>query len=188
MQAGSHIANHLARADVREARHDFPEPFGHILGMASRNKLYIREWRNFRGLTLEDLAAALDSSKGYVSELERGIRRYNQDLLEGIAKALKCSPADLLATDPTKPRKPVRGHATDLGLIAALGAGLASQHEKNETLAQEKGLALARLYTTLRERGGEPPALRDLRAFFDAEVKRLEASIDPPITAKSRTS
>lgn len=48
------------------------------------------------------MADRLESSKGYISDLERGVRRYNQDLLEALAYALMCEPADLLMRDPTK--------------------------------------------------------------------------------------
>jgi transcriptional regulator with XRE-family HTH domain len=53
-------------------------------------------------LSQQQLADRLESSKGYISDLERGVRRYNQDLLEALAYALMCDPADLLMRDPTK--------------------------------------------------------------------------------------
>jgi len=45
----------------------------------------------------------IGSSKGYISELESGKRRYNQELLEGLAVALSCEPADLIMRDPSDP-------------------------------------------------------------------------------------
>ena len=53
-------------------------------------------------MSQQQLADRLESSKGYISDLERGVRRYNQDLLEALAYALMCEPADLLMRDPTK--------------------------------------------------------------------------------------
>lgn len=66
---------------------------------------YLREWRLARGLSQEGLAAKIGSSKGYVSDLERGERRYNQDLVEGLAAALDISAAQLLGEDPKGARE-----------------------------------------------------------------------------------
>ena len=70
--------------------------------MANRRPFYLKQWRLYRGLSQQQLADRLESSKGYISDLERGVRRYNQDLLEALAYALMCEPADLLMRDPTK--------------------------------------------------------------------------------------
>lgn len=68
--------------------------------MNRKHPFYLREWRKHRGLTQQQLADRLESSKGYVSDLENGKRRYNQDLLEALAYALMCEPADLLIRNP----------------------------------------------------------------------------------------
>ena len=70
--------------------------------MVDRHPFYLKNWRLHRGLSQQQLADRLESSKGYISDLERGVRRYNQDLLEALAYALMCEPADLLMRDPTK--------------------------------------------------------------------------------------
>ena len=70
--------------------------------MTNRHPFYLKQWRLHRGLSQQQLADRLESSKGYISDLERGVRRYNQDLLEALAYALMCEPADLLMRDPTK--------------------------------------------------------------------------------------
>ena len=70
--------------------------------MTNRHPFYLKQWRLHRGLSKQQLADRLESSKGYISDLERGVRRYNQDLLEALAYALMCEPADLLMRDPTK--------------------------------------------------------------------------------------
>lgn len=62
---------------------------------------HIREWRQFRGKSLDDLSADTGIPKGRLSEIERGKRRYNQDQIELIADALDCSLGDLLDTDPS---------------------------------------------------------------------------------------
>lgn len=66
----------------------------------ARQRWYLREWRKHRGLTIEKLAEIVNRSKGYLSHIERGEKRYNQDLLEELSHALGCEPADLLGRDP----------------------------------------------------------------------------------------
>ena len=65
---------------------------------------YMKEWRKFRGYTQQDVADALGfTNKGYVSQLESGQRRYNQDHLDGMAKLFECTPADILSVNPYDP-------------------------------------------------------------------------------------
>lgn len=61
---------------------------------------FLKEWRIKKGLSQEFLAAAIGSSKGYISDLEAGKRRYNRDHLESLAAVLEIKPRDLLE-DPT---------------------------------------------------------------------------------------
>ena len=42
-------------------------------------------------------------SNSYVTKIESGVRRYDQQLLEAAAKVLKCHAADLIVRDPTDP-------------------------------------------------------------------------------------
>lgn len=70
----------------------------------SGSKFYLREWRKHRGYTLERLAEMVGMSVGYLSDLEKGKRRYNQDFLEVVAEALRCEPADLIMRDPSDPQ------------------------------------------------------------------------------------
>lgn len=71
------------------------------MNTANRQTTYIKEWRTHRGYTQQELADALGVTKGYISELERGVKRYNQDVLEGVAKVLRCQPVDVLAHEPS---------------------------------------------------------------------------------------
>lgn len=66
-------------------------------------KWYLKEWRKHRGLTQERLADRLETTKGFISQLENGHRGYTQRLLERLADALMCEPADLLIRNPTDP-------------------------------------------------------------------------------------
>jgi transcriptional regulator with XRE-family HTH domain len=68
-----------------------------------RRRLFLKEWRRHRGYTQERLAEMVGLSKPYISQLERGERQYNQDLLEAFAEALSCEPADLMMRDPSDP-------------------------------------------------------------------------------------
>jgi transcriptional regulator with XRE-family HTH domain len=63
-------------------------------------RTFIRAWREYRGLTLEELAAKIDKTASQLSMLERGQRGYSQTTLEAIATALKTTTAALLSRDP----------------------------------------------------------------------------------------
>lgn len=63
----------------------------------------VRQWREYRNLTQEALAERVGVSHGTISRLENGRIAYTQRLLEAIADALRCTPADLLMRDPTDP-------------------------------------------------------------------------------------
>lgn len=68
-----------------------------------RRRVFIREWRKHRGLTLEQLAERVDTTHATLSRVERGRQDYTQGLLEALAEALSCDPEDLLMRDPTDP-------------------------------------------------------------------------------------
>jgi transcriptional regulator with XRE-family HTH domain len=67
---------------------------------------FIRSWRKHRGLTLEQLAERVGVTHGALSQLERGEVNYTQPMLEALAYALMCSPADLVVRDPTDTSAP----------------------------------------------------------------------------------
>ena len=60
----------------------------------------IREWRLYRGLTLEKLASRVDMTASHLSMLERGQRGYRQETLEQIADALQTTAPSLLMRRP----------------------------------------------------------------------------------------
>ena len=64
---------------------------------------FIRQWRRFRRLTLEQLAERVGVTHGAISQLERGLTNYNQGMLEALARELNCEPGDLIMRDPTQP-------------------------------------------------------------------------------------
>lgn len=64
---------------------------------------YIRQWRKHRGLTLEQLAERIGMTHQNLGKIERGKVAYTQPLLENLADALRCEPADLIVRDPSAP-------------------------------------------------------------------------------------
>ena len=78
----------------------------------------LQEWRKLRGKSLQALADATGTSKGYVSELETGKRRYNQDLVEKFAAALDVDPAALIGLGPEE-----RSGPPMIGYVGAGGEG-----------------------------------------------------------------
>lgn len=70
---------------------------------------YIREWRKFRGLTLEQLAGRLEVATSTISQIETGSQGYSQASLEALANALSCEPWQLISVNPNK-----QGEVVDL--------------------------------------------------------------------------
>ena len=72
-------------------------------GMDAKNMhrvTYIRQWRQHRGLSLDQLADRVPMDKSNLSKVERGILPYNQEMLERLADALMTDPAILLMRNP----------------------------------------------------------------------------------------
>ena len=95
----SHNANMAKRP--RKPRLDLYEAYKEASGW------YLAAWRDHRGLTLDDLAAEMGSSKGFISDLETGAtdkegkqRRYNRDLADKAARALDTTPGFLIDLNP----------------------------------------------------------------------------------------
>jgi transcriptional regulator with XRE-family HTH domain len=70
---------------------------------------FIRAWREFRRLSQDRLVAKVRErvttfSKSTLSRLETGGQDYRQPVLEALAWALECTPADLLERSPTDTR------------------------------------------------------------------------------------
>lgn len=62
---------------------------------------FIRQWRQHRGYSLDQLAERVPMDKGNLSKIERGLLPYNQELLERLAEALGTDPASLIMRNPT---------------------------------------------------------------------------------------
>ena len=66
-----------------------------------RGRIYIKEWRKYRGMTQEQLAEAAGMVVSNVSQLEQGRQGYSQEGLEAIANALQCGAGQLLSSSPS---------------------------------------------------------------------------------------
>ena len=73
--------------------------------MDMARRVFIREWRKHRGLTLVQLANRVGVSQPTVSRIERGEQPYSQPILEAFADALGCEPADLIGRLPGAPNE-----------------------------------------------------------------------------------
>jgi transcriptional regulator with XRE-family HTH domain len=67
----------------------------------ARRLTFIKQWREHRNLTQDELAERLETSKASISRIEGGQQAYTQDFLEACADALRTDPASLLMRDPT---------------------------------------------------------------------------------------
>ena len=59
----------------------------------------VKVWREFRGLTQQQLADATGISKPYLSQIETGKRRGSTDILSALAKALKVTLEEVIARE-----------------------------------------------------------------------------------------
>ncbi len=71
------------------------------------SRTFIREWRESIPLSLERAAARVSeripTTKASLSRIERGLQPYSQPILEALAWAYGCDPADLLMRNPADP-------------------------------------------------------------------------------------
>lgn len=77
--------------------------FAHPVHMAKGGKPahFIRQWRKFRGYTLENLAERIGMTHQNLGKIERFKVPYTQHLLEHLAEHLRCEPVDIIIRDPT---------------------------------------------------------------------------------------
>jgi transcriptional regulator with XRE-family HTH domain len=68
-----------------------------------RRQIFVKQWREFRGLSQEQLASRIDDmSAAQLSRIENAKQPYTQDFLEAAAEALQTDVASLLMRDPSK--------------------------------------------------------------------------------------
>jgi transcriptional regulator with XRE-family HTH domain len=62
---------------------------------------FMRQWREQRGKSLEQVAEGVGTTHATLSRIERGLIPYSQDMLEKVATYLNTDPASLIMRDPT---------------------------------------------------------------------------------------
>ena len=73
----------------------------HYRDLRDRSGWYAAAWRDYRGLSQQEVADEVDTSKGQVSDLETGAKtRFNKDWLEKWCRALDVMAGDLIDTNP----------------------------------------------------------------------------------------
>lgn len=80
-------------------------------------KLYVREWREARGLTQQQLADAIGRDKSIISKLERGLSGITSATMNGIAKALGANPGALYEPPPDGTRPLRDDEALQVGQV-----------------------------------------------------------------------
>ncbi len=82
---------------------DSAEPRKHRVQLRKRKESQhpLRDLRVKAGLTLEGLSEATKMSPSYLSRLESGSRRLNEDIISRLSQALNCTPAELLMNLPS---------------------------------------------------------------------------------------
>ena len=96
----------------RKARHDQYQAYRDASGW------WLAAWRDYRGLTLDELAEELGRTKGYVSDIETGpvrggrpATRFNRDTVDQMAKALGTTGGRLIDVNPFDLDEPAEGVA-----------------------------------------------------------------------------
>lgn len=74
--------------------------------LKQRRRLFLKEWRNHRGLTQEQLAERSELSQGLISQLEKNTTDFSGETLARLANALQCEPADLMMRNPLDQEAP----------------------------------------------------------------------------------
>lgn len=63
---------------------------------------YLKEWRNHRHLTQDQLADRVDCSRGLISQYEKGITEIPEGMVYALADALSTEPGDIFNVNPLK--------------------------------------------------------------------------------------
>lgn len=82
---------------------------------------FIRDWRKFRGLTQEQLAAKVGVATATISQLEKGKQGFTDSTLYGIAEALDVTAGAILERPPGEDIGPA-----EVPLVGYVGAGAAA--------------------------------------------------------------
>jgi transcriptional regulator with XRE-family HTH domain len=91
-----------------------------ITRKTKRARHYLREWRDFRGMSQEAAAARMEMTQSAISKTETGKQGYDQAFLEKAAALYRCSTGDLLTVNPLDPEQPARIPETTFSLDEVL--------------------------------------------------------------------
>lgn len=91
---------------VRCAPCEVAGPWGHVhtLRMAkdkSQPRHFLRQWRKFRGYTLEHVAERVGMTHQNLGKIERGMVPFNEPLLEALAEIYRTDRGSLIMRDPS---------------------------------------------------------------------------------------
>ena len=67
---------------------------------APTRPIFVRQWREARGITQEQLAELIDASTATISRIESGKQNLTMSAIDAIAEALNVEPLDLMYRDP----------------------------------------------------------------------------------------
>lgn len=67
------------------------------------SRTFLKEWREYRGLTQEQAAERLNVSRTLLSKIENAKSPYTQGFMEAAAEAYNCDVPDLIMRDPNSP-------------------------------------------------------------------------------------
>ena len=67
------------------------------------SRTFLKEWRDYRGLTQEQAAERLNVSRTLLSKIENAKSPYTQGFMEAASVAYQCEVADLIMRDPNSP-------------------------------------------------------------------------------------
>ena len=105
---GVHCALYARSPQARCAAHDVAgySRQAHIAAMTrtkDRPRHYLRQWRKFRGYTLEQVAERIGMTHQNLGKIERGKVPYNETLLDILADIYRTDKGSLIMRDPTMP-------------------------------------------------------------------------------------
>lgn len=72
-------------------------------------KLYLKEWREQKGWTQQELADRMETTKATVSRVENGMRDWSKGYLEAMAFSLGCQVPDLFRHPNEMTCSPIKG-------------------------------------------------------------------------------
>lgn len=98
----THITDTIANEKVRKSLNAPVRKLTYHPDMDDKVPHYLKEWREFRKLTQQELADALDTSKSVISDMERGRLQLSPKWLRRIAPILETQPGHILDHDPAQ--------------------------------------------------------------------------------------